>query len=164
MLEFYLDDSGTHRGSKAAVWGGVVGYAEYFDELESKWREMLACPCEGRPPIKQFHSSHLAAGKGEFMGYSDAERDLSEADSLDSLKRAPYEYTRAKSLLEKAKELEGYGAYESAGSFARQSRTMSEKAIDVARLAAEREKRDEKFGVRKSRKPDADGEKAEGGQ
>lgn len=95
---------------------------------------------------------------------SDAERDLGEADSLDSLNRAPYEYTRAKSLLEKAKELEGYGAYESAGSFARQSRTMSEKAIDVARLAAEREKRDEKFGVRKSRKPDADGEKAEGGQ
>ncbi len=95
---------------------------------------------------------------------SDAERDLGEADTLEGLKRAPYEYTRAKSLLEKAKELEGYGAYESAAAFARQSRTMSEKAIDVARLAAEREKRDEKFGVRKNRKTDADGDKAEGGR
>ncbi|MEY3013003.1 MAG: hypothetical protein RIT45_1738 [Pseudomonadota bacterium] len=86
---------------------------------------------------------------------SDADRDLEECTSLEAERRAPYEFTKARALLEKAKELEGYGQYESATNFARQSRTMSEKAIDVARLAAEREKRDEKFGKRKA--PKADG-------
>lgn len=95
---------------------------------------------------------------------SDAERDFAEVETLDGLRRAPYETTRARTLLEKAKELEGFGAYESASAFARQSRTMSEKAIDVARLAAEREKRDEKFGGRKSRKQGDEDDKAEGGQ
>lgn len=84
----------------------------------------------------------------------DADRDLEEAETLEAKRRAPYEYTKARALLEKAKELEGYGQYESASNFARQSRLMSEKAIDVARLAAEREKRDEKFGKRKDATPD----------
>ncbi len=82
---------------------------------------------------------------------SDAERDLGEASNLEAVRRAPYEYTKARALLEKAKEFEGHGAFEAASTYARQSRTMSEKAVDVARLAAEREKRDEKFGVRKAR-------------
>ncbi len=82
---------------------------------------------------------------------SDAERDLGEASNLEAVRRAPYEYTKARALLEKAKECEGHGAFETSSTYARQSRTMSEKAIDVARLAAEREKRDEKFGVRKAR-------------
>lgn len=73
MLEFYMDDSGTHDGSRVVVWGGVVGYAEHMNGLESQWKARLANPCEGKPPIKAFHSSHLAAGKGEFSGYSRAE-------------------------------------------------------------------------------------------
>jgi hypothetical protein len=81
---------------------------------------------------------------------SDAMRDLDEANSVDAKRRAPYEYTRAHELLAKAKELEGHGMFESASGYARQSRMMSEKAIDVARLAAEREKRDERFGPKKS--------------
>ncbi len=76
MMEFYLDDSGTHKGSRVAVWGGVVGYRQFFDELEVAWKAQLACPCAGRPPIKAFHSSHLAAGDGEFADYSEAERNL----------------------------------------------------------------------------------------
>ena len=76
VLEFYFDDSGTHKGSRVAVWGGIVGYREYLNELEVAWREQLACPCDGRPPIKAFHSSHLAASDGEFEGYSETERDL----------------------------------------------------------------------------------------
>lgn len=76
MLEFYLDDSGTHKGSRVAVWGGVVGHHQFFDQLEAAWKARLACPCEGKPPIKAFHSSHLAAGDGEFESYNRAERDL----------------------------------------------------------------------------------------
>src|SRR3546814_19046815 len=76
MMEFYLDDSGTHEGSRVAVWGGVVGYRQFFSEFKIAWKAQLARPCEGRPPIKAFHSSHLVAGRGEFAGYSEAERDL----------------------------------------------------------------------------------------
>ncbi len=83
----------------------------------------------------------------------DAEHDLKEARSLDAQKNAPYEYTKAASYLHKAKELEGYGLYEQASTFARRSRLMSEKAQDVARLARERNQRSEKFG--KKRKKDA---------
>jgi len=76
MLEFYFDDSGTHNGSRIAVWGGVVGYKQYMQELEEAWKARLQCPCDGKPPIKAFHSSHLAASDGEFKGYNQAERDL----------------------------------------------------------------------------------------
>lgn len=76
MLEIYFDDSGTHKGSRVAVWGGIVGYKEYLSEFEVAWRERLVRPCDGRPSIKAFHSSHLAASDGEFAGYSEAERDL----------------------------------------------------------------------------------------
>jgi hypothetical protein len=76
MLEFYFDDSGTHGGSKVVVWGGVVGHQQFMDELEVAWKSQLSHPCDGKPPINAFHSSHLAAGKGEFEGYSPAEKDL----------------------------------------------------------------------------------------
>lgn len=76
MLEFYFDDSGTHGGSSVAVWGGVVGFAEAFgDSFEDRWQQRLKEPCEGRPEIRAFHSSHLAAADGEFEGYSEAERN-----------------------------------------------------------------------------------------
>ena len=45
-------------------------------ELEVAWKAQLDHPCEGRPPINAFHSSHLAASDGEFWGYSKGERDL----------------------------------------------------------------------------------------
>ena len=76
MLEFYFDDSGTHKGSRVAVWGGIAGYKEFLEELEIAWKAQLSHPCDGRPPIKAFHSSHLAASDGEFKSYSEAERDL----------------------------------------------------------------------------------------
>ena len=79
----------------------------------------------------------------------DAEHDLSEARSLEAQQNAPYEYTKAASYLHKAKELEGYGLYEQASTYARRSRLMSEKANDVARLAQERNSRKAKFGKKK---------------
>lgn len=81
----------------------------------------------------------------------DAEQDLGEARGLDAQRNAPYEYTKAASYLHKAKELEGYGLYEQASTYARRSRLMSEKAIDVARLARERNTRREKFGKKKKK-------------
>lgn len=83
---------------------------------------------------------------------SDAEHDISEVKSLDGEKNAPYEYTKAASYLHKAKELQGHGLYEQASTYARRSRLMSEKAVEVARLAQERNQRKAKFGGKKKKK------------
>lgn len=76
MLQCYLDDSGTHNESRVIVWGGLAGDIHFFDEFETAWKNRLADPCDHlKPPIKAFHSTALAAGSGEFAGYSPAERD-----------------------------------------------------------------------------------------
>lgn len=76
MLEFYFDDSGTHNSSRVVVWGGIAGYKDFVREMEASWQKLLACPCPDKPPISRFHSGHLYAGEGEFVGYSSGERDL----------------------------------------------------------------------------------------
>lgn len=76
MLECYLDDSGTHQGSSVVVWGGVLGHPTYIQQLSEDWAALLRCPCDGKPPIRRFHSFDLMAGRGEFEGYNQAERDL----------------------------------------------------------------------------------------
>lgn len=76
MLECYLDDSGTHDGSLVVVWGGVVGHKHYLDKLDAAWRKQLERPCDGRLAIQKLSSFNLLAGRGEFEGYSDAEKDL----------------------------------------------------------------------------------------
>jgi len=76
MLECYLDDSGTHSNSRVIVWGGVAGDKNFFDQFQEAWKARLEDPCDGyKPPINVFHSTDLAAGDGEFSGYSQAERD-----------------------------------------------------------------------------------------
>ncbi len=82
----------------------------------------------------------------------DAERELAEARGLDATKNAPYEYHKADRFLHKAKQLQGYGLYEQSSTFARRSRLMAERAIDVARLAKDRHSRQDKFGSKAKRK------------
>ncbi|WP_137754032.1 hypothetical protein [Sphingopyxis sp. L1A2A] len=75
MLQGYFDDSGTHCDSSVVVWGGVMGDTEWFTKLERDWLPLLQQPIPGKPPIKQFHLSHISNGWGEFEGYNQAERD-----------------------------------------------------------------------------------------
>jgi hypothetical protein len=75
MLRGYFDDSGTHDPAWAVVWGGVVGGKENFDYLDSKWRELLAAPCPGKPPLNQFRLSKCKARRGQFETYSTTEMD-----------------------------------------------------------------------------------------
>ncbi|HAN30057.1 MAG TPA: hypothetical protein DCQ06_00530 [Myxococcales bacterium] len=77
---------------------------------------------------------------------ADAEHDLTEVAGLKGQQNAPYETTKAKVYLHKAKQLQGHGLYEQAGTYARRSRLMSEKAVEVARLAQDRQARKAKFG------------------
>lgn len=76
VLEFYFDDSGSHAGSPVVVWGGIVGHTQFVNELAAKWQNVLDAPCDGKPPIEKFHSTDLMNGWGEFVGYNQAERDL----------------------------------------------------------------------------------------
>ena len=75
----------------------------------------------------------------------DAQRSLEEAQGLEAEQNAPYEYTRAAAYLHKARELQGYGLYEQASEYARQSMQAAEKAQDVARLGKDKKQRLEKF-------------------
>jgi hypothetical protein len=72
----YFDDSGTHAGSRFAVWGGLVGPAIEYERLDVAWRELLATPMEGKPPLSKFSLAQCIARDGEFESYNAAERDL----------------------------------------------------------------------------------------
>lgn len=88
---------------------------------------------------------------------SDAEHDLDEARGLQAEDNAPYEFTRAATYLHKAKEMQGIGQYEQAGDYARQSQLAAEKALDVARLSKDRQKRKEKFAPKEKEDDRKDG-------
>ena len=77
MLESYFDDSGHHRRSEIAVWGGILGETEKLDFLDRKWKERLDNPAPGKPPLKAFSLSDCKAGVGEFVpdAYNRAECD-----------------------------------------------------------------------------------------
>lgn len=87
----------------------------------------------------------------------DATREFDEAKGLDAEKNATYWYTRAAAYLQKAKKLQGEGLYEQASEYARLSQTASEKALDVARLGKDTQKRKEKFAPKQD-----EGKKAPG--
>ena len=75
VLEFYLDDSGTHGEAPVVIWGGVVGTVEQFEFLEEKWNALLENPLPGKPPLEKFHLTECRGCRGEFEGYSRAESD-----------------------------------------------------------------------------------------
>src|SRR5947209_3862900 len=76
LLRAYFDDSGTHGNSEVVVMGGLIGTVEQWDRFEAAWAAKLACPLEGKPPLKKgFHLSACNARDGEFSHYSDAEQD-----------------------------------------------------------------------------------------
>lgn len=90
----------------------------------------------------------LASGCGSVSAassLSDAQELLDEAQGREAAKFAPYEYTRAATYLDKAKECNGMGQYEAAGDFASESQKAAEKAMQVARLNKEQAGRRERF-------------------
>lgn len=80
MLTAYFDDSGTHADSRVAVIGGWCGTEAQWSAFDAEWTAKLQEPLPGKPPIRQFHLSHCAAGEGEFAKYAPAERDAVRFD------------------------------------------------------------------------------------
>lgn len=75
LLACYFDDSGTHAGSPVVVFGGLIGQREHWEDFEPKWKAKLAQPLPGKPPLKRFHMFDCKWGLGEFIGWSEAERN-----------------------------------------------------------------------------------------
>jgi hypothetical protein len=75
MLGAFLDDSGTHAGSRVVAIGGLLGTDEQWDAFEREWTALLANPLPkvGKPPLRQFHLSHCRGRFGEFQDYTEAE-------------------------------------------------------------------------------------------
>jgi hypothetical protein len=64
MLIAYYDDSGTHDGSAAVVYGGFIGHEDTWASFEPKWRAILQ-----RERLKRFHLADCEAGEGEFRNW-----------------------------------------------------------------------------------------------
>ena len=75
MLAAFFDDSGTHPDSPVVALGGLLGTEEQWNAFGKAWAALLDRPLPGKPPLKQFHLAPLRAKRGEFEGYSLAERD-----------------------------------------------------------------------------------------
>lgn len=101
-------------------------------------------------PLAAFVLAHGCGSVTAAGAIGDAQRSLDEAQGLEAEQNAPYEYTRAAAYLNKARELQGYGHYEQASEYARQSMQAAEKAQDVARLGKDKRKRLDKFAPKAS--------------
>jgi hypothetical protein len=88
VLRAYFDDSGTHDGSKAVVWAGVVGPEAAFDQLDSAWAAKLARPLPGKPRLNKFSVGDCAVSVGEFASYKPAERDALRYDMRQIIRDA----------------------------------------------------------------------------
>jgi hypothetical protein len=75
VLGAFFDDSGTHSTSLVVAMGGLVGTEPQWDAFERRWLALLKEPLPDKPPLEQFHLAPCRNGQGEFIGYSQAERD-----------------------------------------------------------------------------------------
>jgi hypothetical protein len=88
MMRAYFDDSGTHDSSRVVVIGGLCGTDDQWQAFSEEWAARLIKPLPGKPPLHMFHLSHCNAGKGEFIGYTEAEQDAVTHDFRQIVIRA----------------------------------------------------------------------------
>jgi hypothetical protein len=77
----------------------------------------------------------VGCGPVEYLGQvsSRAAHALAQAELADAEHLAPYEYTRAREYLRKAREEAGYSSFENAANYGRRCEEMAGKARALAR-------------------------------
>ena len=76
MITAYVDDSGTHGGSKIVLVAGLFGTEARLASLERNWRKHLERPlCGAKSRLKRFHMADCNASTREFTGWSRTETD-----------------------------------------------------------------------------------------
>jgi hypothetical protein len=70
MLSVYLDESGTHLGSKTCVVAGLVASPLQWERLERSWQKTL-----DSVSLADFHSADCANGGGAFKGWEKKDRE-----------------------------------------------------------------------------------------
>ena len=65
----YLDESGTHDGSRLTVMAGWVGYADRWREFDRRWNALLRRPLPYRGSITHIHGKDLRQGSKQFRGW-----------------------------------------------------------------------------------------------
>ena len=70
VLRAYFDDSGTHNGSPACVWGGFMGHVDEWDEIEDGWSALLK-----REGLASFHMAEIENACGQCDMWPRARRD-----------------------------------------------------------------------------------------
>lgn len=76
MLKLFLDDTGTHKEAPVVGVGGLIGTVAQWTEFDAGWKQVLREPCPGKPPLTKWSSFDCRWGRGEFISYNEAERDL----------------------------------------------------------------------------------------
>jgi hypothetical protein len=70
----YLDESGTHDGSRLTVMAGWVEYADRWSEFDRRWNALLRRPLPYRGTITHIHGKDLRQGSKQFRGWSVEDR------------------------------------------------------------------------------------------
>lgn len=68
-LHAYMDESGTHRGSKIACVGGCVAASGEWSTWNREWQAVLKNPGTGKSPLSYFHSTDAAHSRDQFYGW-----------------------------------------------------------------------------------------------
>jgi Protein of unknown function (DUF3800) len=68
-LRAYMDESGTHDGSRVAVVGGCVAFGNEWSSWNSQWQPILQTPGDNKKALAYFHSKEAAHSSKEFYGW-----------------------------------------------------------------------------------------------
>lgn len=68
-LRAYMDESGTHGGSRVAVVGGCVAFSKDWSLWNSQWQPILKNPGDNKKPLAYFHSREASHSRDEFYGW-----------------------------------------------------------------------------------------------
>ncbi len=84
FLTAYIDESGTHDGSRYTLMSAVISDADRWRAFEQEWRRLLEQPLPGKGPITHVHGKDLKGRSKQFKGWTPPETAIF-ADKVSAL-------------------------------------------------------------------------------